>query len=62
MKNSSKKASRPRIADRPQPGSVVEDALSGRLRAYYAEVEKQQVPQNLLDLLDELDRSSPATS
>lgn len=62
MKKPSEKSAKPRKTTNTQPGSVIEDAVSGRLRAYYAEVEKQQVPQNLLDLLDELDRSSSATS
>jgi DNA-binding protein Fis len=37
--------------------SVMEDAVSAKLKAYYAEMEHQDVPKSLLDLLDKLDKS-----
>ena len=37
--------------------SVLEDAVSAKLKAYYAEMEHQDVPKSLLDLLDKLDKS-----
>jgi len=39
----------------PQP--LIEDAVSEKLRSYYAEIAQEKVPQHLLDLLDSLDQS-----
>jgi DNA-binding protein Fis len=35
---------------------IVDDAVSTKLKAYYAELEKQKVPQHLIDLLNQLDK------
>jgi Anti-sigma factor NepR len=37
--------------------SVLENAVSAKLKAYYSEMEHQDVPKTLLDLLDKLDKS-----
>lgn len=37
--------------------SVLEDAVSAKLKAYYDEMEHQDVPKTLLELLDKLDKS-----
>ncbi len=36
---------------------VVKDAVSSKLRAYYDEISRQEVPQRFLDLLRVLDRT-----
>jgi DNA-binding protein Fis len=40
-----------------QRNSVLESVVSAKLKAYYSEMEHQDVPKNLLDLLDKLDKS-----
>lgn len=42
--------------DKPR-NSVLEDAVSAKLKAYYAEMEHQDVPKTLLELLDKLDKT-----
>ncbi|MFO1032983.1 MAG: NepR family anti-sigma factor [Hyphomicrobiales bacterium] len=41
---------------RPADNKVLHDALSKKLRAYYAEIEHQPLPRHLVDLLDKLDK------
>lgn len=36
---------------------VVKEAVSSKLRAYYDEIAKQEVPQRFLDLLQDLDKA-----
>ena len=36
---------------------VVKEAVSGKLRAYYDDIVRQEVPQRFLDLLADLDKS-----
>lgn len=40
--------------ERPR-NSVLENAVSAKLKAYYSEMEHEEVPKTLLDLLDKLD-------
>lgn len=45
---------------RQRPASAtarIDDAVSNRLRSYYAEIAQQEVPRHLLDLLDALDEA-----
>jgi Anti-sigma factor NepR len=52
------------LIDRKRPNSksssaaVVEDAIGAKLKAYYAEMSKKEIPQQFLDLLDQLDKAS----
>jgi hypothetical protein len=38
------------------PRQVVQDAVSNKLRAYYEEISRQDIPQRHLDLLNALDK------
>jgi DNA-binding protein Fis len=42
---------------KPPRNSILEDAVSHKLKAYYAEMEHQEMPKNLLELLDKLDKA-----
>ena len=62
VKRPSEKSAKPRTPRQARSGAVVEDAVSGKLRAFYAAVEHQPVPQNLLDLLDQLDEAGSSSA
>jgi Anti-sigma factor NepR len=40
-----------------KPADVLEDAIGSKLKAYYEEMSKKDVPQQFLDLLDQLDKA-----
>ncbi len=39
------------------PQQVVKDAVSSKLKAYYEDISRQEVPQRFLDLLKDLDKA-----
>lgn len=39
------------------PQQVVKDAVSSKLKAYYDDISRQDVPQRFLDLLQDLDKA-----
>ena len=51
------KPSNPKAASK-KTSSVVNRAVSGKLRAYYNEIAGQQVPDRFIELLDKLDEQN----
>jgi hypothetical protein len=43
-------------------GGIIREAVSGKLKAYYDEITRQEVPQRFLDLLKELDEAAEKKS